>query len=113
MTDAEFLQYSKTLFQEALPNGVSGKLWEFIEALNIRIDELVLRLNQQWQPIETMPNDGTLVLLYIPYNRLSLIRLGYRYSKDGPVHPEPPSQHCSVVLYQHATHWMPLEKPNV
>jgi hypothetical protein len=58
MTNAEFLQYSNTLREKALPNDAKGPIGDLIDAFRARVDELELRLNEEWRPIETAPKES-------------------------------------------------------
>jgi uncharacterized coiled-coil protein SlyX len=59
----------------------------------------------QWQPTETAPKDGELIILFadVPWR----IRIGYRDSGSGKFHSIPQSS----TLRDQPTHWMPLPSP--
>jgi len=65
-----------------------------------------------WKPIETAPQDGTFVLLYDD---------GYKHSSnsyliaqfDGGVWWGKKTNSGRAIIWQEATHWMPLPEPPV
>lgn len=83
-----------------------------------------------WQPIETAPKDGTLILLWSEDARLEAYndhpRWGGAYDKANEYEPKPAAPfvgfwsddrywqlaHYTAFSYA-ATHWMPLEPPPI
>jgi hypothetical protein len=68
-------------------------------------DELEAALADQWQPIETAPKDGEIIILFadVPWR----IRIGYCDSGSGKAHSIPQGS----TLHDQPTHWMPLPTP--
>lgn len=71
----------------ALPDEVSGLQQEFVGSAN------------PWRPIETVPLDGTAVLVYIPDSYAKVDIIAFR------------EWHSSAWRRAHCTHWMPLPDP--
>jgi hypothetical protein len=74
---------------------------------------------ESWQPIETAPRDGTLVLLFIRHREYTRIEIG-SFREDEFVPGEPmffaddyddfSVGYCSTPLND-ASHWMALPEP--
>jgi hypothetical protein len=85
------------------------ELTNHIMALQSRVGLLEVMLSdQEWQPIETAPKDGTEILATLNYG-------------DGVHHPEVTAFVCNrwvvsndddgYAMKYHPTHWMPIRKP--
>jgi hypothetical protein len=63
------------------------------------------RVEQEWQPIETAPKDGTQILAYWDSGMMTCtdITLWYEGKWSDP--------ECTEVEYADPTHWMPLPTP--
>lgn len=64
-----------------------------------------------WRPIETVPTDGTRVMLWVTGNMLSGVRFGsaYRQSKGGKIMVKPEGGNGDWS--KEITHWQPLPDP--
>lgn len=60
---------------------------------------------QEWQPIETAPKDGTAVLIAVPDYEVAIIANWYRYNGLETWRDE------ELDIYPTATHWQPLPTP--
>lgn len=76
-------------------------------------------LHSPWQPIETAPKDGTLVLLWCNFSDHSLRVLISRYMPERVVpvrRPHDPfvwQSEGGAIAERVPTHWMPLPEPPV
>lgn len=66
----------------------------------------------EWQPIETAPKDGTVVMLWVKNWRKTIpVMIGWY----GKITFENPAgwvgEHCKVNHIDQPTHWMPLPPP--
>lgn len=65
----------------------------------------LMEIKMDWQPIETAPKDGTIVLAcWAGYKGCILVRM----LQDGEWHSGPNDPHIKSI-----THWMPLPAPPV
>ena len=67
----------------------------------------------QWQPIDTAPKDGTIILVYYigPWDQKHVLEASW-CSKDGDYNNPCwwPEWH-GTMIDDHITHWMPLPDP--
>lgn len=68
----------------------------------------------EWQPIETAPKDGTVVLLFVPESTdTDGVRVGFfsYWAAYGDWYGDESASHSLSNLYGKPTHWMPLPAP--
>ena len=65
----------------------------------------------EWQPIETAPKDGTLIIVHT-YTGNTTIAWYYKETGLWP-HDEPYSEDGEPCNVGYPTHWMPLPEPPV